>query len=148
MQVNTATQSNAQTSGTVRETSSSLDKDAFLRLLVEQLKNQDPMNPQDSSAFMAQMAQFTMVEQLTNLNEEIVSLNEGMGRLIISQEMAEASGLLGRQVGVQTEDGLVSGLVEKVVMDEEGIKIFVNGNSYNFKNVIEITDSSSAAQNP
>lgn len=138
MEVNSVNSSYSNKSSTTRQTSSLLDKDAFLRLLVEQLKNQDPMNPQDSSEFLAQMAQFTIVEQLTNLNEEIT---EGISRLILSQEMAEASGLLGKQVGIETEDGTVNGLVEKIVVSEEGIKIFVNGNSYDLVNVTEIMEA-------
>ena len=140
MQVNSSAQNYGQTSGTERQTSSSLDKDAFLRLFVEQLKNQDPMNPQDSSEFMSQMAQFSMLEQLTNLNE-------GMDQLKQSQEMTEAVELLGRQVKVQTEDGIVSGLVEKVIIDEEGVKLFVDGNSYSIDSVTAIEEDESADQN-
>ena len=140
MQVNSVTQNSVETSSTIRQASSSLDKDAFLRLLVEQLKNQDPTNPQDSSEFMAQMAQFSILEQLTNLND-------GMDQLKQSQEMTKAAELLGRQVSVQTEDGIVSGLVEKVIIDEEGVKLFVDGNSYSIDSVTAIEEDESANQN-
>lgn len=131
MQVNSVAQNYGETSGTERQTSSSLDKDAFLRLFVEQLKNQDPERPQDSSEFIAQMAQFSILEQITNLNE-------GMDQLKQSQEMAEAAELLGRQVNVQTEDGIICGLVEKVIIDEEGVKLLVNGNSYSLDSLTAI----------
>lgn len=61
-----------------------LGKDAFLKLLVAQLRYQDPMNPADGSEFMAQTAQFTMVEKL----EELTA----------SQRESGATGLIGRQV--------------------------------------------------
>ena len=51
-----------------------LNKDDFLQLLVTQLKNQDPMNPQDSSAFVAQLAQLTQVEQTYNINTNLQNL--------------------------------------------------------------------------
>jgi flagellar basal-body rod modification protein FlgD len=55
---------------------SQLGQQSFLTLLVEQLKNQDPTNPSDSAQMAVQLAQFTQVEQLTQLNEGIGTLNE------------------------------------------------------------------------
>ncbi|HMA93738.1 MAG TPA: flagellar hook capping FlgD N-terminal domain-containing protein, partial [Polyangiaceae bacterium] len=48
-----------------------LDRDAFLRLLVEQLKNQDPLKPQDNSQFVAELAQFSNLEQIQGVNERL-----------------------------------------------------------------------------
>lgn len=132
MAVNAVNSDYSYPDSTTRETSSTLDKDAFLRLFVEQLKNQDPMSPQDSSQFMAQMAQFSMLEQLTNLSD-------GMDQLNQSQEITEASVLLGKQVTVETTDGPVSGPVEKITIDENGIKLLINGNSYDLESVTEIS---------
>ncbi len=55
-----------------------LNKDDFLQLLVTQLKNQDPLNPQDSSAFVAQLAQLTQVEQTYNINTNLQNLLNSM----------------------------------------------------------------------
>jgi flagellar hook assembly protein FlgD len=54
--------------------SNNVDKDAFLKLLVEQLKNQDPLAPQDGAAFVAQLAQFNSLEQLMSINERLGQL--------------------------------------------------------------------------
>lgn len=54
--------------------STGLNKDDFLKLFIEQLKNQDPLNPQDSSQFISQMAQLTQVEQSYNTNTNLQSL--------------------------------------------------------------------------
>lgn len=51
------------------------DQETFLKLLVAQLKNQDPLNPQDGAAFVAQLAQFNSVEQL-------ISINKRLGKLV------------------------------------------------------------------
>ncbi len=48
--------------------------DTFLKLLVEQLKNQDPLNPQDGAAFVAQLAQFNSLEQLMSINSRLGEL--------------------------------------------------------------------------
>ncbi len=51
-----------------------LGEDAFLKLFIAQLKNQDPMNPMDSTEFTAQLAQFSSLEQLTDINKNLGSL--------------------------------------------------------------------------
>ncbi|MEW9124834.1 MAG: flagellar hook capping FlgD N-terminal domain-containing protein [Thermotaleaceae bacterium] len=56
-------------SNNTREPKQDLDKDAFLQLLVTQLRYQDPLNPVDDKEFIAQMAQFTSLEQMQNLNK-------------------------------------------------------------------------------
>ena len=61
---------------------SQLDKDTFLKLLVAQLKYQNPLEPTDSAEFMAQTAQFTVVEKLdalTKTNAELLSTNRALG---------------------------------------------------------------------
>jgi flagellar basal-body rod modification protein FlgD len=55
-----------------------IGKDAFLKLLVEQLKNQDPLAPQDGAQFVAQLAQFNSLEQL-------ISINDRLGKLLVSE---------------------------------------------------------------
>lgn len=53
-----------------------LDKDAFLRLLTTQLANQDPLNPMEDREFIAQLAQFSSLEQMQNLNKSVSNLND------------------------------------------------------------------------
>lgn len=56
----------------------SLGKDEFLKILLAQIKNQDPMQPMEDKEFIAQMAQFTSVEQLTNMSTELKQLRQSM----------------------------------------------------------------------
>jgi flagellar basal-body rod modification protein FlgD len=61
----------SSTSGLYNSSTQALGKDDFLKLLVTQLQNQDPMNPTDSTAFVAQLAQFSSLEQLSNVNDNL-----------------------------------------------------------------------------
>jgi flagellar basal-body rod modification protein FlgD len=66
--------SNSSTSNNTAATGPQADKDMFMKLLVAQLKNQDPLSPQDGAAFVAQLAQFNSLEQLTNIRQSIDEL--------------------------------------------------------------------------
>jgi len=77
-----------------------LDREAFLNLLVTQLQYQDPLNPQDNSEFVAQLAQFSSLEQLTNANSALESLYAAMA----SMNNATMTQLLGKQVSAYSED--------------------------------------------
>lgn len=84
-----------------------MGKDTFLKLLVAQLKYQDPMKPSDPSAFMTQTAQFSMVERLT-------AMEESTAQLLAAQRGQSATALLGTQVtwseGATKKTGVVTGL--------------------------------------
>ena len=76
----------------------SLDKDAFMTLLVTQLRNQDPMNPSDSSQLAAQLAQFTSVEQLTQLNSAVSSQELSLQEATLLNKTSLSASLIGRCV--------------------------------------------------
>ncbi|WP_353095307.1 flagellar hook capping FlgD N-terminal domain-containing protein [Tissierella praeacuta] len=61
---------------TAKSSNNDLDKDAFLRLLTTQLANQDPLNPIEDREFIAQLAQFSSLEQMQNLNKTFVDKSE------------------------------------------------------------------------
>ena len=66
--------SSEQMAAASRAVSNELGKDAFLRLLIAQLQNQDPLNPMDDREFIAQMAQFSALEQMTNMNKTLENM--------------------------------------------------------------------------
>jgi flagellar basal-body rod modification protein FlgD len=71
-----------------------LGKDAFLQLLVTQLKNQNPLEPQDNGEFVAQLAQFSSLEGITTLNDTVTGLASNYN----SSQALQASSLVGRSV--------------------------------------------------
>ncbi|MCW2726121.1 MAG: flagellar hook capping protein [Frankiales bacterium] len=84
-----------------------MGSDTFLKLLVAQLKYQDPSKPADSTAFLAQTAQFQMVEKLQQLADQNT-------QLLAEQHTLSAIGLVGRSVsyssGTNTAQGIVTGV--------------------------------------
>jgi flagellar basal-body rod modification protein FlgD len=94
------------------------DKQMFLQLLVAQIKNQDPTNPMDGTQFVAQLAQFSQLQQLENMNTSF-------GRVLDSVQRNYASSLIGKEVSfkVTGEDGAVTiqkGKVDEVTISKDG----------------------------
>ena len=74
--------SGADSTTTAPVEKSALGKDAFLQLLVTQLQHQDPTKPQDDSEFIAQLAQFSSLEKLTQIATSVDALNARLDKLI------------------------------------------------------------------
>ena len=110
----TTTSTTLPTSSTPTTAKTGMGKDDFLKLLVGQLKNQDPQNPQGSDEFMGQMAQFSMLEQLTNLT---TAMND-----------SRTVGLLGHEVTyIGADKTPVTGKVESVNVTGKTPTITIDG---------------------
>jgi flagellar basal-body rod modification protein FlgD len=123
----------AATTPTADSTSSQMDKDLFLKLMVTQLRNQDPMNPQDSAEFLAQTAQFTSLEKL----EAVASQSS---QALAAQMAFGASSLAGRTVSYLAEDGVTEtqGTVESVRFTAAGPMLTVGGVEVPIANVVTV----------
>jgi flagellar basal-body rod modification protein FlgD len=75
-----------------------MGKEDFLKLLVTQLGNQDPLNPMDGQQFAAQLAQFSSVEQLVNISEALANQAEMSGLLSQNVNSTVATGLIGKHI--------------------------------------------------
>jgi len=127
-QVNAANKAN-QIGG--RQIKQQLDKDDFLTLLVTQLKNQDPSAPLEDKQFIAQMAQFSQLEQMNNLTSEF----QKIGAVLNS---GQAVNVLGKQVEISKGETVVSGTVTQVT---SGLypQVLVNGKFYDYKDVTSVS---------
>ncbi len=120
--------------------SQELDGDAFLMLMLEQLKNQDPMNPMDNSEMLAQQAQFTQLQELQELNESIATNNM----------IQQANSLVGKTVQIVDPNNtsrLITGVVSSANFTNGSATITVNGNEYPLGLVASITDGAAASSN-
>jgi flagellar basal-body rod modification protein FlgD len=93
-----------------------LDKNAFMKLLVSQMKNQDPLSPVANEDFIAQLANFSSLEQLQGLNQNVIAMIALNQSNALLSQLTESSALIGKQVSWLDNDGETthSGSVESV----------------------------------
>ncbi len=84
-------------SSTTTSSTTSLGKQDFMKLLLAQMKNQDPLEPMESTEFAAQLAQFSTLEQLTNMNTELT--NQGVNQMTIGY--AQSVNMIGKEAIVK-----------------------------------------------
>ena len=99
-------------------TSAADQEDRFMKLLVAQMKNQDPTNPMDSTQYMAQLAAFSQVEQS-------VQMNTKLDQMLQSSTLAQADAIIGRTI--TSADGETSGKVSEVRLISNGIVAVLEG---------------------
>lgn len=117
-------QKNASGGPAARNDQSQLGKDSFLQLLVAQLKYQDPMQPAGNTEYIAQLAQFSSVERLTNISDQLS---------LAGQDLGSSSSLIGKTVQWQAYAGMntnetstYTGTVDSVVL-KDGLQYIVSG---------------------
>lgn len=123
---------NTDASG-LRTPTKTLGQEDFLKLLVAQLSSQDPMNPQKDTEFIAQVAQFSSLEQTRAMQTELVGLRA-------DQQVQQAAGLIGRTVSLRAESGeVVTGQVTGLAMDGTTPRIVVNGLPFAVSSLLSVS---------
>lgn len=117
--------------------SSELGKDEFLKLLVCQLQNQDPLNPQSDTEFISQLAQFSSLEQMTNMNATMTNTS--------------AYSLVGKEVIVSSTDSTgavkeVRGVVDYVEMKNGDAFLSIDGQTFSIDDLVQVMDNAYAAK--
>ena len=110
--------------------SPALDKNDFLKILITQLSHQDPTQPMDDKAFIAQMAQFSSLEQMTNMSD-------GLAKVATLVAKSQAVGLLGNAVDIANGGETVTGIVEAVTAGDYP-QLLVNGQYYDYSQVQKV----------
>ncbi len=115
-----------------------LDKDAFLKLLVTQLQNQDPLNPLDSTEFTAQLAQFSSLEQLGNINDGVI----GVQLIETASNNSQAVNLIGKTVkaygnSIHLTDGVSDNIQLELGADAEAVYVNIYDSDSNLIKTIE-----------
>lgn len=110
-----------------RKVQRDLGKDDFLKLLITQLSNQDPTSPMENTEFIAQMAQFSSLEQMTNMNQEFAKMNS----MLVS---SQAVGTIGKTVDITLGDTKTTGVVEAVTYGANP-QVRVNNMYYDMKQI-------------
>lgn len=90
---------------------SSVDYQSFLKLLIAQMKNQDPTAPMESTEYMAQIAAFSQVEQSVQINQKLDQMLQG-------SSLSQAASLIGHTI--TSQDGNTSGVVKEVKLGASG----------------------------
>lgn len=128
--VETASQNSLK--NTSKASGSDMDKDAFLQLLVAQMKYQDPLQPTSNTEYISQYAQFSQVEQMQNMSS--------------SMDLQRASGLVGQEVYVKTttssgETKYIQGKVDYVVYENNKAYLSINEELYALEDLDTVADA-------
>lgn len=139
-QVNATGNTQGQTPVT-NATKNILGKDDFLKLMMTQLKYQDPMEPADNKEFIAQMAQFTSMEQMANISAGFADLNNVQLGLLRETATSKAISLIGRSVEATNPDTneVVAGIVTGMKMVDGVPKVIIGSGEVDIDTITKVT---------
>ena len=128
--VETASQTSVKKS--TKSSKDGMDKEAFLQLLVAQMKYQDPLEPTSNTEYIAQYAQFSQVEQMQNMSN--------------SMDLQRASSLVGKEVYIKTttssgDTKLVQGKVDYVSYENNKAYLYINEQKYSIDDLDSVVDT-------
>ena len=120
-----------------------LGRNSFLRLLVTELRHQDPTQPMQDREFISQMAQFSSLEQMTNMNEAIQNMQN-------SNKATEAFALLGRRVEavISSTGEAVDGVVSRISYRNGNVRLIVNNRELQLSDVNAVYPAGQPAEQP
>jgi flagellar basal-body rod modification protein FlgD len=124
-------------STTSSSSTTTLSQKDFLTLLAKQMTNQDPLDPQSDTSFLAELAQFSALEETQTISENVSTMKT-------NQEVAEASSLLGKTVSITSDSSTVSGTVSSVAVDSDTVNVMVNSSSYPVSDITAVQETTTS----
>jgi flagellar basal-body rod modification protein FlgD len=138
--VQTTAVSNTTSAASTDTKEATLNYDSFLKLLVAQMKNQDPTDPMDAGEQMSQLASFSSVEQAIKTNKHLESL-------IQETSMSQATSLIGKHIS--SADGATKGIVKAVEINSDGLNaILENGKEVLVTTGVTVSAASTTDSDP
>jgi len=151
--------SNYSTYGTDRSNSTSeainkeLGKDDFLKLMVAQLKNQDPMSPMQDAEFVAQLAQFSSLEQMSNMAKSVEELKSSMTLLYSQSLLTQGAALIGKEAvainptaeaGSESAPAYITGRITSVSWLNDSLAVMIGDDLVSMDDIMEIKEAGSS----
>lgn len=138
---NTSSQDNSVTEAS----KDNLGKTEFLKLLVAQLKNQDPMSPMQDADFVAQLAQFSSLEQMTNMSTSMELLRASMTLLYSQSLLTQGAALIGKEaVAVDSTGAEITGKITSVSWLDNSLAVMVGDTLMSMDDIVEIREPGSS----
>ena len=141
-----------QSNTTDRKTSSTNDSNMFLNLMLQQLKNQDPTQPTDNTEWLSQLAQYSSLEQMTQMNTGLTNCMNYISAMYkdmsMNAEITQTLSMVGKEVTITIPDEKdssktteVKGKVTEANFKDGTGKVKVNGEYYSISNITSIRES-------
>jgi len=121
----------ALSAATGSSSSQLVSEQAFLQLLITQLQNQDPLSPADPTQFVSQLASFSSLEQITQLNTNMTS--------VLDNSVTSLIGKTATVTDPSSSTGLTSGTISGVVYYSNGPAVQINGNNYAMSDIQNVS---------
>lgn len=140
-----------QSNTTDRKTSSKNDSSMFLNLMLQQLKNQDPTQPTDNTEWLSQLAQYSSLEQMTQMNTGLTNCMNYISAMYkdmsMNAEITQTLSMIGKEVTITIPDKNdssktteVTGKVTEANFKDGTGKVKVNGEYYSISNITSIRE--------
>lgn len=130
-----------------------LGKDDFLKILAAELQNQSPTNPMDDKDFIAQLAQFSSLEQMQNMAEGFTSLNETLNNYLQKQtsfstslNILQSAGLIGKIAVAEVDESRIEGKVEAIRMRDSIPYAVIGGEEIAISSIKEIYEENAGSE--
>ena len=147
-----------QSNTTDRKTSSKNDSNMFLNLMLQQLKNQDPTQPTDNTEWLSQLAQYSSLEQITQMNTGLTNCMNYISAMYkdmsMNAEITQTLSMVGKEVTITVPDEKdssktteITGKVTEANFKDGTGKVKVNGEYYSISNITSIRESGKGTSN-